>query len=200
MTVHRTIAIRRATADDAETLARLIDIAGEGIPNWLWSARTGPGQFPLDVGAERARRETGGFSYRNARLAVRHGEVAGMVLAYPIEAPAEADRAAVPNLPEPIRPMVELEHASAGTYYINALAVFPGRRGRGLGTALLGAAEDLARTAGHERMSIQVFEQNEGAVRLYRRHGFGEADARPVLSHPCQPYYDGRILLLTKPL
>jgi len=196
--MHSHTDIRAATPQDARTLAKLIDIAGEGIPNWLWTRMAADRQTPLDVGEERARRETGGFSYRNALVADRGGDVAAMMLGYPVGEPSEADRDAVADLPEPVRPFVELEHLSGGTFYVNALAALPGRRGSGLGTALMKAAEDKAAAAGITQLSVQVFEQNAHAVKLYDRLGYRVAETRPVLSHPCQPYYDGRVLLLLK--
>lgn len=190
--------IRAATPQDAGILAKLIDIAGEGIPNWLWTQMASEGQTALDVGEERARRETGGFSWRNALVGEHGGEIAAMMLGYPIEEPSATDRAEAAGLPEPVRPFVELEHLSAGTFYVNALAALPGRRGLGLGAALMQAAEDKAAATGINRMSIQVFEQNTHAAKLYDRLGYRVVETRPVLSHPCQPYYDGRILLMLK--
>ncbi|MFC3227918.1 GNAT family N-acetyltransferase [Marinibaculum pumilum] len=193
-----TAVLRPARPADARALAKLIDIAGEGIPHHLWSGMAQPDESPLDVGAARARRDEGGFSWRHATVAESEGAVAGLMLGYPIEAPSAADRAAVPDLPAVIRPVVELEHEVPGSFYVNALAVLPGRRDAGLGYRLMAAAEARAKAAGLERLSIQVFSQNAGAVRLYRRLGYVEADSRPVLDHPCQPYYDGRVLLLVK--
>jgi ribosomal protein S18 acetylase RimI-like enzyme len=42
--------------------------------------------------------------------------------------------------------------------------------------------------AGCEESSVEVFEQNEGAVRLYERHGFRIVARRPVVPQPCYPY------------
>lgn len=195
--VHRMV-IRPASAADAPVLAKLIDIAGEGIPNWLWAGMASPGQSALEVGAERARRDSGGFSYRNALVAERDDGVVGMMLGYVIAAPSAAERAEVPSLPEPIRPFIELEHEAVGSFYVNALAVLPGRRGGGIGTKLLQAAEERARELNVGRMSVQVFEQNVEALQLYLRTGYEQSASRPVLLHPCQPYYDGEVLLLTK--
>jgi hypothetical protein len=63
------VRLRPATREDAELLARLIDIAGEGFGTYLWSQSAAPGETALDVGRRRAQREDGGFSYRNATLA-----------------------------------------------------------------------------------------------------------------------------------
>ena len=198
MTMHSPIAIREATPEDAPALAKLIDIAGEGVPSWLWAQMAAEGQSPIEVGEQRARRDSGGFSWRNALVSERGGQIAAMVLGYRIDAPSEEDRAGIENLPETLQPFVELEHRSAGSFYVNALATLPGRRGLGLGSALMRAAETKAKAQGISLMSIQAYEQNTGAVRLYERLGYRRAETRPVLSHPCQPYYDGRVLLLLK--
>lgn len=194
------ISVRDALPADAPFLAGMIDIAGEGIPTWLWSRIAEPGESALEVGARRARREHGGFSYTNAVVAEFGGKPAGMMLGYVIEVPSDADRAEIPDLPAAVRPFVELEHEAPGTFYVNALAVRAGLRGQGIGTQLLRAAEDRAAAAGARTMSIQVFSQNQDAVRLYERLGYRWIASRPVLDHPCQPYYDADVHLMTLPV
>ncbi|WP_424968498.1 GNAT family N-acetyltransferase [Dinoroseobacter sp. S375] len=189
--------IRPAVPDDAPALAQLIDIAGEGIPNWLWTRACTEGQTPLEIGTERAKRPAGGFSYTNALVADADGAPLGMVLSYPITEPPEEDPE---DLPAPIAPFVALEKHSVGTWYINALAVFEAARGTGLGTRLLHAAEGLAKARGLPAMSIQVYGQNTGAVRLYERMGYSFVASEPVRLHPSPPYYTGDVLLLKKPL
>ena len=178
-------------------MAKLIDIAGEGIPHWLWKRQCDDGQDPLEIGIERARRPKGGFSYVNALVAEDLGAPIGMILGYTI---AEAPQDDPDDLPAPIAPFVELEKLSVGTWYVNALAVFAGQRGKGTGAHLMLAAEELAKANGSEAMSIQVYAQNTGAVRLYKRLGYKRLASAPARLHPCQPYYTGDVLLLTKPL
>lgn len=110
----------------------------------------------------RARRSSGGFAYTNAIVAERAGEVAGMVLSYPIEAAPEGDP---DDLPAPIAPFVELETRSVGTWFVNALAVAADARGQGVGSGLLSEVEAIARRAGYATISIQVYAQN-GTVTL----------------------------------
>lgn len=195
MDILDTSSIRQATKEDAADLAKLIDIAGEGISSWLWAQKCRDNQAPLDIGTERARREEGGFSYSNALIAGRHGDVHGMVLSYAID---EAPDGHPNDLPAPIAPFVTLEKRSVGTWYINALAVYAGCRGRGVGTKLLAAAEDRAVSHGSKATSIQVFSQNTAAVRLYLKLGYEVIARSPVRLHPCQPYYTGDVLLLIK--
>jgi len=52
------------------------------------------------------------------------------------------------------------------------ISVSPGWQGRGLGTALLKAAEAWARKRGATRMQLHVTAANTGAVRLYERLGY----------------------------
>lgn len=197
MTIQSTTLLRQAEAADAEYLAELINLAGEGVPNWLWTQACFEGQTPLQIGIERARRTSGGFSYTNALVVAPNETPIGMVLSYPItEAPTD-DPA---DLPAPIAPYVELEKQSVGTWYINALAVFEDCQNQGLGSQLLAAAEDEARANRFIRMSIQVYEQNTGAVRLYERLGYQRVASEPVRLHPAPPYYTGDVLLLIKDL
>jgi len=66
-------------------------------------------------------------------------------------------------------------------------------RGRGIGTRLARAAEELARARGHAAISIGTSVANEGALRLYRRLGFRDADLPP------QPV-KGTIVIRGKPV
>ena len=197
MNVHANPFIRPAAATDAKALAQLIDIAGEGIPSWLWTRACIEGQTPLDVGIERAKRSIGGFSYTNALIAEDCGIPIGMVLSYAITDAPEGD---ANDLPAPIAPFVALEKHSIDTWYINALAKFPEHRGKGIGTRLLKAAEGSAVDSGFDVMSIQVYGENSEALRLYESQGYELAAKEPVRLHPAPPYYTGDVLLLKKTL
>ncbi|MEO0945485.1 MAG: GNAT family N-acetyltransferase, partial [Pseudomonadota bacterium] len=139
----------------------------------------------------------GGFSYRNASVAELDGAVVGMLLGYPItEMPEDSPE----DVPAAFAPFIELEGKSVGTWYVNALALLPGHRGQGVGRRLMADAEQRAKAAGVDRMSIQVFGQNTGAHALYTRLGYVETARSPVRAFPCQPYYTGDVVLLEKPL
>jgi ribosomal protein S18 acetylase RimI-like enzyme len=55
---------------------------------------------------------------------------------------------------------------------IQNLGIAAAHRNRGLGTAMLFAALRGFRQAGLNRVSLEVTADNDGAVHLYRRHGF----------------------------
>ena len=189
--------IRPATADDCLAIAELAQMAGDNIPGHFWAESQQPGQSLLEAGAASAASETANFSYRNATLACIDDEVAGMLLAYRL--PSAIDNTDDPaEFPDFVQPMIVLEQAVADSYYINMLAAYPKFRGRGAGSALLGEADDQARNAGCDLVSIMVFAQNSGATRLYLRHGFTEIERRPMVASAYLPA--GDILLLTRPV
>ncbi|NBC33738.1 MAG: GNAT family N-acetyltransferase [Alphaproteobacteria bacterium] len=178
--------LRRAEKADARVLARLIDIAGEGIPSFLWAQAAKSGETPLQVGARRAGREEGSFSYRNAYVIEAKGDrgphVAGMLLGYRQPNPyPEVDLAQVPGV---VRPLIELESLAPGSWFANALAVLPEDRGRNFGSRLLVLARALAEESGARQISLIVAEENARAVQLYARCGYRTIARRPVVSYP----------------
>lgn len=187
--------IRKATKEDCRSIAELALMAGEGMPAFFLEQSRKDGQDIEEVGALNAASESENFSYRNVHLALVGNEIAGMLLAYRLPDPEDAGE--IEEFPEFIRPLIELEQCVPGSYYINMLAAYPEFRGHGVGTELMRIVDGLAQDAGCETISVEVFEQNAGALRLYQRLGYDIVDQRDVITHPCHPY-DGRILLLTK--
>ena len=170
---------RRATPDDAHALAELIDFAGEGLPSYLWARMAEPGEGVWDVGRRRARREEGSFSYRNAVVLEEDGQIVACLVGYPLpDRPEPIDPAQMPPM---FVPLQELENLAPGTWYVNVLATYPGHRGRGHGTRLLGLAEELAAAAGSKGLSIIVSDANAGARRLYERCGYRLAAQRAMV-------------------
>jgi ribosomal protein S18 acetylase RimI-like enzyme len=170
---------RRATPDDAHALAELIDFAGEGLPSYLWRRMAEPGEDVWDVGRRRARREEGSFSYRNAVVLEEDGRVVACLIGYPL--PDEPEPIDPAQMPAMFVPLQELENLAPGTWYVNVLATYPGHRGHGHGTRLLGLAEDLAAGAGSQGLSIIVSDANSGARRLYERCGYRLAAERAMV-------------------
>ena len=118
-------AIRPATPDDAPHLARLVNIAGEGLPYYLWTKMARTGEDPWQVGRERARREQASFSYRNAQIVEAGHRVVGTLIGYPLpDTPEPID----PAMPAMFVPLQELENIACGTWYVNVLAVFDEHR------------------------------------------------------------------------
>ena len=190
---------RPASREDAAAVAELFALAGDGIVEYLWSLQARDGQGPIEVGAERAARDDANFSWRNALLAERDGEAVGLLLGYVLPEPGPASLADLERLPAVLRPFVALEHRATGTFYINGLAVRPEHRGNGIGSKLLYKSRQRALEARTARVTVEVFEQNVGALRLYQRHGFRILDRCPAVPHASHAY-SGDILLLVQNL
>lgn len=169
--------IREAKASDAEHLVRFINMAADDLPLHFWQKSVGEGGDPWAYGRERAARETGGFSYRNAWLAEVEGEVAACLLGYPADEPAPID----PDTPAIFVPLLELEALAPGAWYLNVLATYEGQRGKGCGSALLAHAEAVARDAGFDTISLIAEDTHGEALRLYRAKGFREVARRAVV-------------------
>lgn len=165
---------RPATKGDAAVLAKLVNMAGDGLPLHLWT-RMAEGGDPWEVGRQRARREVGSFSYRNA-VVLERGRVLACLIGYPI-LPALPD----PATPDMFVPMNELEAMAVGTWYVNVIATSPEARGQGFGTRLLGMAEEIAETTVCQGTSLIVSDANATARRLYDKTGYREVATRPMV-------------------
>ena len=191
------LVMRPATPGDALVLAKLLDAAGEGLPRYLWSLRAEPGEDAMAVGARRAAGTEGGFSHVHAHVAQAGEEIAGMLLSYRL--PESVDPAGFDEAPAVVRPLLELEGEAPGSWYVNTVAAMPVWRGRGVGSRLMALADELARGAGADTVSLIVAEDNAGARRLYERLGYTPVARRSVVPFPGS-HHAGDWILMTKPL
>jgi ribosomal protein S18 acetylase RimI-like enzyme len=171
-----------ARAEDADALAHLVNMAGEGLPLFVWERLREPGETAWDVGRRRARRSEGAFSYRNAVTLRAGNDPAGRIVACLIgyripDAPQAVDA----SMPAMFVPLQELENLVPGTWYVNVLATLPEHRRMGHGARLLGFAEAQARASGARGLSVIVNDANSSARRLYTRCGFSEAGRRRMV-------------------
>lgn len=188
---------RRATPDDAPALANFVNMAGEGLPLYLWTRMATSGESPWDVGCTRARRESGSFSYRNAWLHVIGDEPIGCLIGYPLpDSPPPTDYAAMPPM---FVPLQQLEDEAPGTWYVNVLAVSRQHRGKGIGRWLLALAERLAVQQGKHSLSLIVADANSSARRLYASFGFREAAQRPMVKEQWDSPGTNWVLMIKPP-
>ena len=170
---------RMATPDDARAMTELINYAGEGMPVYLRTKMADGDVSPWEIGRQRARRETGGFSYLNTVVRQDGDDVVAALIGYPLaDSPEPVDYDEMPGM---FVPLQELEDIAAGTWYVNVLASYPECRGKGYGTDLLEIAEQLAEDTGRAGMSIIVSDANDGARRLYERCGYTETARRRMI-------------------
>ena len=189
------IRLAKATLDDCLAIAELGQLAGHGIPGHFWSEWQQPGDSLIDAGARKAATEDTNFSYRNAQIAWMGESIAGMMMGYPLP-PAEGNDENPLDFEEFVQPMIELEQLVPESYYINMIAAYPQFRGQGVGTALLGQIDELASARGCKLSSLQVFDYNSDAIRLYERLGFEINEERNMIASDYLPA--GKIFLMTR--
>lgn len=169
---------RAATLDDAPALAELIDMAGDGLPLYLWQRLAEPGEAAWDVGRRRVLRDVGGSSWRHGIVADEAGSVVACLSGYPLPDVAEPSD---PGMPAMFVPLQELENQASGTWCVNILAVVPDRRGGGWGARLPRLADLLALRSHRWGTSVIVADANLNARRLYERCGYREVATRPMV-------------------
>ena len=130
-------------------------------------------------------------SFECCRVALAGDEIAGILAGFPVP---EGDRLArrfvrlsVPRLPPWAWPKTVRHLRAAGllsphppfdAYYVDALAVAPQWRRRGIARALLEDAAGDAAACGLSGLALDTGLHNEGARALYRACGFREREVR----------------------
>jgi GNAT superfamily N-acetyltransferase len=140
------------TRKDAEAVARIyVQASAEAVPRE-------PSHFQVPD----AQRVTGRYAKRRiggeetVLVAERAGEVVGFV--------DLTIRRSAPDAGTMLRRTL--------VGFVNELAVSEGRRGNGVGAALMAAAEDWAAGAGAEAIMLDTGTKNTGAIRFYERLGY----------------------------
>ncbi len=187
------ITIRKAVAEDSPILAELMNIAGDGIPAYLWAGMVEPGENVMAFGARRVARTEGGFSYRNVHVAVSAGAIVGMLLGYRL--PDTPDTDFPDDCPPLIRTLLELEALAPGSWYINAVAAVAEYRGQGIGSRLMLLAESLAVESAATTTSLIVAEENLPARKLYEKLGYTITARRPIVPYPACPHSGDWVLM-----
>ncbi len=174
---------RTATEDDCTELALIRDIAGRRMPSYLWSQEVGQGQSYFEYGREKIRTDANNNAYfKNWLVAESQDKFVGAFFGFSVEYPyPEIDLDAVP---ECFRPCIELERVASGCWLLQAIAILPQYRGKGLARQLLDKAGSVAKDSGTNRIALQVEEVNEIAFNTYQRNGYIEVDRRPYIPFP----------------
>ncbi len=183
------LSFRPARRQDCMTIAALFRISSDGVADYIWSQVDCPGLSLLAIGEQRYRREDTAFSYQNCLLAERDGRSVGMLHSFPIPADSKPRPINDPIL----RAAAELE--VPGSLYISSLAVFGPYRDQRVGTRLLEIGHAKAQAEGFDCVSLICFEQNAGALRLYRRLGYAVVDRRRIEPHPLIQVHGDALLL-----
>lgn len=173
---------RAATLDDARDIVELTIAAGDGLPLALWQSLAAPGQDPRELGWQRARRTTGGYSYTRAEMALAGSIVAGGIIDYALDDQPDPVTAETPPL---IAPLNRLENLVCGSWYVNILAVKPMWRRCGIGRYLLEAADARARAHSKHEIALICSDANDAGLTLYHSHGFRQRATEPMSKLGC---------------
>ncbi len=189
---------RTATEYDCTELALIRDIAGRRMPSYLWSQEVGQGQSYFEYGRERIRTDANyNAHFKNWLVAEFQSKFVGAFFGFSVDDPyPDIDLNAVP---ECFRPCVELERIASGCWLLQAIAILPQYRGKGLARQLLGKAESIAKDSGTNRIALQVEEVNEVAFKTYQRNGYVEVGRRPYVHFPSSED-TGDVVLMWKEL
>lgn len=174
------IATRPARKSDAAEIALLVNIATHGGIARGWAAENEAhlSYDPVEMGRLEMLKD-GQFGWRSATMAESaDGEVTGMLLGY-----REPDKAGpLPGNVQPFMiPLLQLEHAAEGKWFVSMLGVHIPWRSRGVGSRLLDVAEEKARATAANGLALIVEDVNRGAQRLYQRRGFSVRTSRPMV-------------------
>ncbi len=177
---------RPANAADAPFLVPLIAESSGGVWPAVWRAQVLPGES-TDAAAARYLTDTANLlSIANTVIAEIEGSRVGMMTCYresPAQGDASTERSPLSReLAAALRPYREL--SDPDSLFVAELCCVPESRGKGVGSQFLQQARESAIAQGYPRVTLRVFENNTGAVRLYQRSGFERVDQRPVIAHP----------------
>jgi ribosomal protein S18 acetylase RimI-like enzyme len=176
------LTIRPAAPADADLLARLIYLTMGIEADWLFGHEKG--QPTLQVMADLSRLSENRVSHTLAHLAEWHGQVAGLLLAYPGGRLTRLNFMTGWSLLKTLGlfPTLrlariqsdygDLKETEADEFYVSNVAVFPDFEGQGIGSRLMAYAEELALASGFLKCSLIVAFNHEHARRLYERLGY----------------------------
>ncbi len=185
MPTNNFVFIEEATKKDATDLAHLINIAGEGMPHFMWQSiadQKGRGETALDIGTARARREKGDFSYRNACVVRGENRLRAGVISGPLPAPYDIGN--LDDFPACIRPLILLKSKAPGSWFINFLAVYESDRRQRLASALLADTLRRAAFAARPYASLIVHSTSAPALAFFQDFGFSPKAAHPTVTIP----------------
>ncbi|UCE07673.1 MAG: GNAT family N-acetyltransferase [bacterium] len=189
------ISYRNGRKEDCTVLAKLVNIASEGVIEYLFHDLI-PDMTPVQMVAHNLGTENSYYSYENAIVAEYDQNLIGVSLSYPSHFHQITEE--MKNfLPED-----RLEHFKSfyssrveDSLFLNALCVDERFRGKGIGTKLISLTKKKAKESSFKALSLMVLADNKDAQRLYSRCGFKIAEAVELKSHELIPHEGGCLLM-----
>lgn len=167
----------QSTLEEGRACARYLDEAAEGFFRILLGRRA------VEILAQAYVQPGNEYSYEHAIFAERDGRIVGLALGFtaeqrrgfpanPLARSHEYPRVRAGIVRFLMGPMIRvLDTVPDGDFYLLSLAIDGDHRGQGIGSALMEAMAQRALGIGAKRFALDVAVKNEGARRLYERHG-----------------------------
>lgn len=189
---------RIGTADDATTLALVMDAAGRRLPSYFWSQYAADGQSFFEFGREKIRSDTEGKSYyKNWHVAEKNSKFVGAFFGFIVDNPyPEID---YEDEPEWWIPFKELEMLASGTWLLQVISILPEHRGKNYAKDLLLKAEQVALEHSAKKITLQVEQVNNIAMKAYLANGYQEVGRREFIPFPFSND-SGDLILMEKTL
>ncbi len=163
---------RTGAKEDSLTIAELINIASDGVVEYLFHDLVA-GMTPDQVVANNLEEDNFPDSYKSAIVAVDDGNIAGMALSFP------ASYHKITEEMSNFFPADRLEHLRhyyssrvENSWMLDALGVFENYRRHGIAEELISLTKQRAIENGYNILSLICFADNTLAIPLYKRTGF----------------------------
>ncbi|GHO89585.1 GNAT family N-acetyltransferase [Dictyobacter formicarum] len=126
------------------------------------------------------------LSYQNTLVAEEDQQVVGVLILYHGNQAAALDQPIIARLRELKNdPNITLDkEAEEDEWYIDTLSVSPRYGGRGIGTALLRAAEEHTSSGGPTKIALLVDKNSQRAYRLYQHLNYQQDAVVQISHHP----------------
>ncbi len=175
--------IRQAVPADGQISAYLIRLAIQDIAEALTSEQEE--EAILEVLHYFFSHPDNRLSYENTLIIEIEGNVAGLIVTYLGSDAEQLDGPIVDRLREKNNnsEITTEKEAEPEDFYIDTVSVNPQFWGRGIGTALIEAAQELAISKGHRRISLNVEVENTRAHGLYNKLGYKTVNRRQINGH-----------------
>lgn len=173
--------IRSAVKEDAAAAARLLYDALHDVAHQL-TGQDGEEEAVSDL-EQFFTEEEGRLSYHQALISEIEGKVAGIIVSYAGDEAERLDRPMVERLRKMKNdPTISLDkEADEDEFYLDTLSVSPLYKGKGVGSALIHAAEEQGKKRGYNKSALAVLTTNKRAYSLYLRIGY-EVDKEIIIN------------------
>jgi ribosomal protein S18 acetylase RimI-like enzyme len=193
-----TFTYRPAEKEDSMKLAELINIASDGVVEYLFHDLI-PGMAPVQVVAHNLENDNYPHSYKSAIVAEAENGVVGMALTYPSSYHKITDEMRVFFPAERLARFEDFYAARVeDSLFLDALGVDASYRRQGIGTKLVELTKEKTRKNGYEMLSLIVFADNAPALALYKSLGFEAVQEIRLEGNEFIPHQGGCVLLRCK--